>query len=165
MLVFGKVYFFWEVESGLFGIFDLKKALKSPDFFVARAKEFENQILVQIMHLRHGCTVHGCSHLLALHPPWQGWTSWKSHPPVQSHSNPHDAKLYISNSENVLTFYVNYVINMFFIHVSLAGENPAGLQTNGAPGLHQLCFGPTNPSLGLLFSFLWASLQIIFVSR
>ena len=71
----------------------------------------------------------------------------------------------ISNSANVLTFYVNIVINMFFIHVSLAGENPAGLQTNGAPGLHQLCFGPTNPSLGLLFSFLWASLQIIFVSR
>ena len=71
----------------------------------------------------------------------------------------------ISNSANVLTFYMNIVINMFFIHVSLAGENPAGLQTNGAPGLHQLCFGPTNPSLGLLFSFLWASLQIIFVSR
>ena len=97
--------FFWEVESGLFGIFDLNKALKSPDFFVARAKEFENQILVEIMHLRHGCThlpaltlaVPG-THLAPtyLHPPWQGWTSWKSHPPVQSHSNPHDAKLYLT---------------------------------------------------------------------
>ena len=71
--------FFWEVESGLFGIFDLKKALKSPDFFVARAKEFENQILVQIMHLRHGCTVHGCTHLpaLTLAPTW--------HPPTCTH--------------------------------------------------------------------------------
>ena len=154
---------FWEVESGLFGIFDLKKSFEKTRLFCGSSKRVWKPNIGS--NYAPATWLHGarcCTHLPA--PTLARLDKLEKSSTSSIQLKPPWCKT-IFNSANVLTFYVNIVINMFFIHVSLAGENPAGLQTNGAPGLHQLCFGPTNPSLGLLFSFLWASLQIIFVSR